>query len=143
MDNVKATDMALTVRNDAHTAHVTSTSDHNHVTGIKLDEAGDLALVDVEFDRVVDLDGWVGVADRAAVVGHDVGYAARPDRVLFYLAEFVGRLFGRDAVDCEAALDVVQQTEVLARLFDRDHVCAARVKKHFQRGRGGADLGSQ
>ena len=130
MDNVKATYMALTVRNDAHTAHVTSTGDHNDVTGIKLDKADDLALVDVEFDRVVDLDGRVGIADRAAVVGHDVGYAARPDGQLFYLAEFVGCLFGRDAVDCKAALDVVQEAEVLARLFNRDHVCG-EVKEHF------------
>jgi len=120
--------MALTVRNDAYTAHVASTSDHDDVTGVKLDNAGDLALVDVELDRVVDLDGWVGVADRATVVGHNVGYAPRANGHLSYFAEFVTRLFRRDAVDCEAALDIIQQTEVFTRLFDGDHVCAARLR---------------
>jgi len=127
MDDVEATYMALTMRNDAHATHVASTSDHDDVAGIKLYKAGDLALVGVELDRVVDPDGWVGVADRAAVVGCNVRHATRADGHPFYLAEFVGRLFGRDAVDCEAALNIVQKTEVFTRFFDRDHVCAARL----------------
>jgi hypothetical protein len=132
MDDVEAAYMALTVRNDTHTAHVASTGDHDGIASIKLDKLGDLALIDVVLDRVVDLDGWVGVADCAAVVGHDEGYAARTNGQLFHLAKLVGRLFRRDAVDCEAALDVVQQAEVFSRLFDRDHVCAAKLGDNLE-----------
>ena len=127
MDDIKAAYMALTVCDDTHTAHVASTSDHDGIAGIELYKTGDLALVDIELDRVIDLDGWVGVADCAAVVGYNVRDTARTDGHLFHLAEFVGRLLGRDAVDCKAALDIVQKTEVFTRLFDRDHVYAPRL----------------
>lgn len=130
--------MAFSVRNDTNTAHITSTSDHDDVAGIKLDKAGDLALVDVELDCVVDPDGGVGVADRAPVMGHNVRHAASADGHLFYLAELVGRLFGCDAVDCEAALDIVQQTEEFTRPFDPDDVCTAGLRDTSSRaGRGG------
>ena len=38
------------------------------------------------------------------------------------LCQLVFRLFAGDAVDCEAALCVVDKSEVLCRLFDRDNV---------------------
>ena len=142
MDDVKAAYMAFTVRNNAHTAHVASTSDHDGIAGIKLCKAGDLALVDIELDCVIDLDGRVGVAYCAAVVGYNVRDAARTDGHLFHLAEFVGRLLERDAVDCEAALNIVQKTEIFTRLFDPDYVCEPRLGDISSR-TGGADLGSQ
>jgi len=127
VDNVKAAYVALTMRDDTHTTHVASTSDHDGITGIKLYKASDLALVDIELDRVIDLNGRVRVANRAAVVGYNVRDTTRTDCHLFHLAEFVARLLGRDAVDCEAALDIVQKTKVFTRLFDRDHVYAPRL----------------
>ena len=42
-----------------------------------------------------------------------------------HLAQLVLRLFGRDAVHGEAALGVVDEAEVLARLLDADHVHVA------------------
>jgi hypothetical protein len=83
----------------------------------------DLVLDEVELDRVVDLDGGVGVADGASVVGDDEGDALGAELDLLDLEELVRRLLLRDAVDGEAALDVVEETEVLARLLDRDYVC--------------------
>lgn len=38
------------------------------------------------------------------------------------LAQLVVCLFCRNAVDCEAALGVVDQTELLIRLLDGDHI---------------------
>ena len=142
MDDVKAAYMALTVRNHAHTAHVASTSDHDDIAGIKLCKAGDLALFDIELDCVIDLDGWVGVAYCAAVVGYNVRDTARPDGHLFHLAKLVGRLLECDAVDCEASLNIVQKTEIFTRLFDPDDVCALRLGDISSRTEG-ADLGSQ
>lgn len=134
--------MALTVRNNTDTAHAASTSDHDGIAGIKLCKAGDLALFEIELDCVVDPDGWIGIAYCAAIVGHNERDPTRTDGHLFHLAEFVGRLLERDAVDCEAALNIVQKTEVFIRLFDRDHVCTPRLGDMSLRTRG-TDLGSQ
>lgn len=58
-------------------------------TGIKLDEIGDLAGVQVDADRVVDLDEGVWVADGAGVVGHQVGDTFGANDDLLHLAQLV------------------------------------------------------
>lgn len=63
VDNVEATVVALTVGDDADTAHVTTTGDHGDGAGVELDEVGDLASGNVNLDSVVNLDQRVGVAD--------------------------------------------------------------------------------
>ena len=119
MNDVEATDVLLTVRDDTATTPVTATGDEGEVASVKLDKVGDLALLNVEANSVVDLDQGVGVTDRAAVVGDDVGNTTVADGHLTDLEELVGSLLGGDTVDGEAALDVVEETEVLARLLDR------------------------
>lgn len=123
MYNVEATNVLLAVHDDTSTAHVTTTSDHNDVSGIELHEIRDLALLKVEFDGVVDLDEGIRVTDRAAVVGDDVWDALCANCGLADLQKLVGSLLGGDAVNSEAALDVIQETEVLARLLDGDDIC--------------------
>lgn len=61
------------------------------LTGIKLDEFGDLAGVQVDADCVVDLDQGVGVADGSGVVGHQVGDPLGADHQLLHLAQLVLR----------------------------------------------------
>lgn len=63
VDNVEASIVTLTVGDDTNTTHVSTTSDHDDNTGVELDEVGDLASGEVNLDSVVDLDGWVRVAD--------------------------------------------------------------------------------
>ena len=63
MDNVETTVVTFSVSDDTNTAHVTTTSDHSDYTSVELDEVGDLASRKVNLNRVVDLDGWVGVTD--------------------------------------------------------------------------------
>lgn len=65
------------MRDDTTATHVTTTSDHHDVSGIELDKVGDLSLLKVELDGVVDFDGGIGVADRATVVSDDVGHTFR------------------------------------------------------------------
>ena len=122
MNNVEATDVLLTVRDDTATTPVTATGDEGEVASVKLDKVGDLALLNVETNSVVDLDQGVGVTDRAAVVGDDVGNTTVANGHLTDLEELVGSLLRGDAVDGEAALDVVEETEVLARLLDGDDI---------------------
>ena len=63
VDDVETTIVALTVSDDTDTTHVTTTSSHGDDSGIELDELGDLAGGKVDLHGVIDLDGWVGVAD--------------------------------------------------------------------------------
>ena len=118
MDNIKTTNMSLTVDNNTSTTHVTTASDHANISNIELDEIGDLALLEIETDGIVGLDEGIGVADGAAVVGDDVWDALGTDSDALDFAELVGSLLRSDAVDGETALDVVKNTEVLARLLD-------------------------
>jgi hypothetical protein len=66
VDNVEASVVTLTVGDDTNTTHVTTTSDHGDHTSVELDEVLDLAGGEVDLDGVVDLDGWVWVADTVA-----------------------------------------------------------------------------
>ena len=122
VDDVEATDVLLTVSDHTATTPVTTTGDEDEVASVKLDKVGDLALLNVEANSVVDLDQGVGVTDRAAVVGDDVGNTTVADGHLTDLEELVGSLLRGDAVDRETTLDIVKETEVLARLLNGDDV---------------------
>ena len=135
MNDVKATNVLLTVDDDTSTTHVTAAGDHDNVASVELDEVNDLARLNVELDSVVNLDQGVGVTDGAAIVGDDVWDTLGAEAGLLDLEELVGGLLGGDAVDGEAALDVVEETEVLARLLDRDDILQKRlsVSPHTRR----------
>ena len=125
MDNIETTNVLLAVYNNTCTTHVTSTSDHDKVSSIKVNKVDDLVLLKVELDSVVDLDGRVGVTDGTAVVGDEERNALVADSNLADLAEFVGSLLRSNTVDGETALDVVEETEVLARLLEGDDIYCA------------------
>lgn len=61
------------------------------LTRVELDELSDLAAVQVDADRVVDLDEGVRVADGPGVVRHQVGHPPRAHHELPHLAELVLR----------------------------------------------------
>jgi hypothetical protein len=122
VDNVETADVLLAVHDDTSTTHVAATGDHNDVAGVEGDELRDLALLKVELDGVVDLDGRVRVTDRATIVGDDVRHALGTHGDLADLEELESRLLGCDAVHGETTLDVVQETEVFAGLLNRDNV---------------------
>lgn len=122
MNNVESTQMPLLVNNHTRSTHVPSTSDHDDVTLVELDVVDDFVLDKVELDSVVDLDGRVGVSNGSAVVGHNVGDALGTELMFTDLEELEGSLLGGDAVDGEASLDVVEETEVLAGSLNGDDV---------------------
>ena len=113
MHDIETTNVLLPVHNDTSTTHVTSTSDHDDVACIKLDKLGDLVLLKVEFDGVVDLDEGIRVSDGSAVMGDDMGDTLGSKSDLANLEELVGCLLLGDSVDGETTLDVVEETEVL------------------------------
>ena len=114
--------VTLLVDDGSDATLVASTGEHDKLTLLEGDNFGDLVLDEVELDRVSDLDDGVGVTDRATVVRDDEGDTLGSELDLADLEELVGGLLLRDAVDREATLDVVEETEVLSRLLDRDDV---------------------
>lgn len=122
VDDIESSNVLLPVHDDTSTTHVATTGDHDDVAGIELDKVGDLASLKVELDGVVDLDEGVGVTDGATVVGDDMGNTTGAKSDLANLEELVGGLLRGDAVDGEATLDIVEHTEVLARLLDGNDI---------------------
>ena len=122
MDDVEATDVLLTVNDDTCPAHVTATGDHNDITCIELDEVGDLVLLDIEFDGVVDPDGRVRVAEGSTIVCNDVWNTLGTNGHFSNLEKLVASFLSRDAVDGETALNIIKKAEVFTRLFDGDDI---------------------
>ena len=112
MNHINTSIVSLTVSDDTSTTHVTTTSDHDHVSSVELDEISNFTSLKVKLDSIVDLDGWVWVTDGATVVSNDVWDTLSADGNLANFAKLVGGLFGGDTVDDETSLDVVQDSEV-------------------------------
>jgi hypothetical protein len=79
MDDIESSNMSFTVHNSSGTTHIAATSDDNDVSGIELDKVGDLALLQVVLDGVVDFDLGVRIADCSAVMGDEVWYTTVAD----------------------------------------------------------------
>jgi hypothetical protein len=122
MDYVKPTDVLLLMNNDPRSAHIPSSSDHNNVSGFKLDEFGYFSQFEVKLDRVVDVDKRVWVADRTSIMSNDVRDTFRADGDLANFQQFVGSFFFCDAMHSEATLDVVKQTKKFVRFLNGNHV---------------------
>lgn len=146
----ETTVVSLTVSDDTNTTHVTTTSNHGDHTSVESDEIGDLASCKIDLDGVVDLDGRIGVSDtinpsaicfdffqphlgptadrclsadlRASIMRNQVWDSSFSNLDTLDLAEFVLCLGLFDSVHGEAALGVVDQTEVFASLVDRDDI---------------------
>jgi hypothetical protein len=123
MYNIKTSNVLLPMNNNTRPSHIATTRNHHDISRIELYEIRDLALLKIELDGIVDTDRWVGVTDRATVVSD---YMWDTFGTYCHFADFeelVGSFFRRDAVDCETALDIVEQTEMLAGFFDGDNIC--------------------
>lgn len=135
VNNIESSDVLLPVYNNTNTTHVTTTRHHNNVTSVELDKVDDFVLFKIELDSVVDLDEGIGIPDGSAIVGDNMRDTTGTESDLADFEEFVAGLLGSDAVDREATLDVVEQTEVLARLLDGNDILEASrvggVSAHF------------
>lgn len=122
VNDIEVTDVLLSVHNDTSPAHVTTTGNHDDVSGIELDEVCDLASLELKFDSVIDLDQRVRITDGSSVVGDNVGDTASANSDFADLQKLVGSFFGGDAVNGETTLDVVKEAEVLAGFLERDNI---------------------
>ena len=96
------------MHNHPRTTHVPSTRDHDDISRLKLDVIDDFVLYKVELDRVIDLDGRVGITDGTAVMGDDMRHSLCSELVFSDFAELEGRLFGTDSVNGKSTLDIVE-----------------------------------
>jgi hypothetical protein len=114
--------MLLAMHDNTRSAHITTSSNHDQVSGIKFSDADDLILGEVKPDGIVHLDTGVGITNRTSVVGDNIGHASVAESDLLYLEELIGRLLRRNPVDNKAALDIVQQAEVIIRLLNGEDI---------------------
>src|SRR5882757_402854 len=121
--NVIVTNVPLAVHDNTNATHVTTASDHNQVSRIEFNKLGDLILGKVELDRVVHFDNGVGITNCTTIMSDNVGDTSVAESNLLHLEELVSRLLGSDPVDNKAALRIVKQSEVLARLLNGEHIC--------------------
>jgi hypothetical protein len=63
VDDVEAAIMTFTMRDDAHTTHVTPTCDHGDGSSVELDEIGNLARSQIDLDSVIDFDERIWVSN--------------------------------------------------------------------------------
>jgi hypothetical protein len=128
MDDVETTNMLLLVHNDTSTTHVTSTSNDYDVTRVEFHEVDNFVLFNVELNGVVDLNERVGVTDGSAVMCNNVRNSTSTDSDTANLEELVGGLFRSDPMDGEPTLDIVEETEVFTRFFDRDDIYRGNIE---------------
>lgn len=77
MDNIKPSDVPLSVHNDTRPTHIAPSSDHNNVSGVKFDKVSDLSLFEIIFNGIVSLNSGIRITNRASIVGDDMGNGAR------------------------------------------------------------------
>ena len=135
MDDLERALMLLTVNDSTNTSDIVTTSDHADVTDLELDEVDDLTSLEVNLDGVVDSNGGVGGTESTTVMGGESGDTTVDEVETTNTAELELRLLVLDLVESEAALGVVEKTEVLVSLGDRDN-----IHESSGEGRVGTDL---
>ena len=120
--DVKSTKMPLSSDDRPHSSNVTTAGDHTHAANIELDIVRHFVVLKVKLDTVVHSDQRIGVSDCPPVVCKNERHTAQTKTDTLDLEELVLGLILGDSVDGKTPLDVVNDAEVLLRLFDRDHV---------------------
>ncbi|GMT32155.1 hypothetical protein PFISCL1PPCAC_23452, partial [Pristionchus fissidentatus] len=131
VDDVEGSRVTLTLGDDSDATDVTASGDHGEVSGVELDEVGDLGGVDIEDNGVINLDMGVRVSDGTAIVGDDEGNSLGSNGHLGDLAKLEVTLLGGDAVADETALGVVEETESLVGLLDVDDIHESSGESHL------------
>jgi len=122
VSNVVRSLVDFDVLENSNTTNIVSTSDENGGTVLELEASIDITGLEVELDRVVDVDLGVGVTDGSSVMGDDVRNLVLTDSLLLDLAEFELGFLLRDLDGGEASLNVVKDSEVLSGFGDGDDV---------------------
>ena len=156
VDDIEASIMTFTMRNNTYTTHVTPTCDHGNGSSVELDEIGNLAGSQIDLDGVIDFDDRIWVSNpilislssvsiliivfflsnqtlvqrlideprhlRASIMRNQEWDSSPAQLNSLDLPKLVLCLGSLDPVHGEAAFCIIDKSEVLAGLFDCDHV---------------------
>ena len=120
--DIEGAEVAITTDDHTHTTNVVTLGDEAEVAHLELDVANDLVGLDVHLHGVVHLHGRIGEADRASVVRHDEGNLLGGQLALHNLAQLELGLSLIDAVEHEASLHIIEQTEAVRAVLKGDHI---------------------
>ena len=120
--NIEGSEVSVTMDDHSHTTNVVSLRDEAQVAHLELHMADHLVRLQIHLHGVVHLHGGVREADRASIVSHDERDLLVRQLALHNLAQLVLSLVLVDAVEDEAALHVVQQTETVGRTLQSHHI---------------------
>ncbi len=123
--DAEATGVAFEGDGAADTTTVGTADEHDDGVLLELDGGGDLGGLGVDDEGVAALDGQVGEADAAAVVGDDDGDAAGGGEDVLDAGELDASFGLTDVDESEATLVVVQHAEAFAGAGDFDDVLEA------------------
>jgi len=135
VNNVERTRVSFSRCDDTDATQVVATGDHDQVARVKLDVVLDLAVLQVQSDRVVHFDVRVRVADGTTVVRDDHWDTLGRHQHFLHFAQLVLGLLLADTVHSETTLDVIDETEEFVRLLDGNDIHEASWVGHV-----GSDL---
>jgi len=130
--NIECTRVLLSVGDDAHTTNVVSAGNHGDVARLEFQKVRNLAGGKIHLDAVIDLDLRVGISQCASIVGDHDGDVLGILGDLFHPAELVSGLVLVDLVDRKSPLRVKEETKVLPRLVNSDHVHEPGGESHVR-----------
>ena len=122
VSNIERTRVLLDVLENTNTTQIVTASDHGEVSRGELDVIDDLSGGQVDLDGVLLTNIGVGVTESATVVSGEEGDGLVSELSLANLAELELGFLRGDAVRDKAALDVIEETEMLVGLLDGDDI---------------------
>jgi len=122
VNDIERSRVSLSVYDDSDSTNVVSASDHDDVSGIELDEVGDLASLNIELDAVVDSDQRIGISNSAAIVKNNIRNTLLASGDSSNLAKLVLGLISRNSLKNKSSLGIVEESEVLSSLLDGDNI---------------------
>lgn len=91
-------------------------------TRVELEVINDLSGSQIDFNGIVHLDFGVWVADRSAIVSHDVGDLVGTHALSLHSHQLGLGLLGLDRLENETSCNISQQSEALSGLLNRHDV---------------------
>lgn len=122
VDDVERSRMSFSVSDDTNSTQIVSSGNHAEVSSFEFDEVKDLTLSDVPPDGIIHLNEWIRIPDSSSIMSDQEGNTFRSSGYFFHSEQLVRSFLRRDFVENEPSFDVVQESEMIASLFDFNDV---------------------
>mmetsp|Transcript_20808 Transcript_20808/g.41265 ORF Transcript_20808/g.41265 Transcript_20808/m.41265 type:complete len:215 (+) Transcript_20808:109-753(+) len=129
-NNIEGAGVLFDVLDDTSTASVLASLYHAEATCAELEKVDNLACGEIHLDGVIDLNCWVNVANRTAIVSDNERDVLFRNIKLLHAAELESRLLRTDWVENKSALGIVEEAEGVIRSLELDYVHKASRESH-------------